>query len=296
MATRSAVPCKLARVFPLLKLPTELRLEVLRELLVTDKTHVKIHHKCPMVYFWREPPLEPNAKTFKFCVAILRTCRQLYKEGMPILYEQNTFNTSINAPDRGFLVPERILIADGYTISSTVANRVQRLQLRIPVCFVSIRRQMAQFALQIEYFPNLQYLSIEVYFYRKPNDPIEVEEKLPTERAEEILRGLHVVRGLKTVKFTGLVPTYAAELIAHMTSSLDLANLTQMFGDLEYFLSAIGSINRRSMMDQFRRPLRQARDAMDKKDPRRFFAARGTIMNAVEVELQQDEQDVFKYD
>jgi len=268
-----------------MKLPTELRLEVLRKLLVTDEIYFMIYRNCTTAYVLRKPTFE---KTFKFCIAILRTCRQLYREGMPILYEQNTFDISRCAHDWSFRPQEN-------AISSTLAGCLHRLHLGIVLDAQNprfIRQRMAKFALQIEFFPKLQYLSIELrlwsHCYTK-----NVEGEVPTEVAEEIVQALNLVRGLKTVELTGLTPTYATELIARMTSR-DPVNLTHMFGALEYYLSATGLVGNWSMMNQFQQQLREARDAMDEKDQRRFFAVRDTILKGVEAELRRARQDYFK--
>jgi hypothetical protein len=194
--------------FPLMKLPTELRLKVLRELLVTDEVHPKIYLCCTTVYILREP----FRKTFKFCIAILRTCRQLYREGMPILYEQNTFDISRCASEWSLGHP-------GNVISSTLARRLRRFHMKIVLNAQNpgyIRQKIAKFALQIEFFPELQYLSIGMrdfgcYYSKIP------EGKVPTEVAEEIAQALSQVRGLKTVEWTGLTPTYATELIVRFS-------------------------------------------------------------------------------
>jgi hypothetical protein len=64
-----------------------------------------------------------------------------------------------------------------------------------------------------------------------------------------------------------------------------------MFNGLEYCLSAIGLVRNRSMMDRFRQPLKEARDAMDEKDQRRFFAVRDTILKSVEAELRNAREE-----
>lgn len=71
--------------FPFMRLPSEIRLMIYERIPIELKVREFTHHA----------PDTPNSKPFRFslidrtiCAAILRTCRQVYKEANPILHKK----------------------------------------------------------------------------------------------------------------------------------------------------------------------------------------------------------------
>jgi len=69
-------------VFPFFALPTELRLDVYFELLVTND---------PLMVTWRGPR-KPKKQQKRMYTAILRANKQCRDEGLTVLYGENVFD------------------------------------------------------------------------------------------------------------------------------------------------------------------------------------------------------------
>src|ERR1700734_764329 len=73
--------------FPLMKLPAEIRLEILRVLLWQQEPLKKIGRRP-----WDEEVARGEATNYAFHPAILATGRKLNEEGCTVLYEENTLD------------------------------------------------------------------------------------------------------------------------------------------------------------------------------------------------------------
>src|ERR1700733_2236098 len=71
--------------FPLMKLPAEIRLKILRELLWQSEPLKKIGRRA-----WYEEFTRVEGTNYTFHPAILATRRKLNEEGCTVLYEENT--------------------------------------------------------------------------------------------------------------------------------------------------------------------------------------------------------------
>jgi len=71
--------------FPLMELPAEVRLKLLRELLWQPEPLKKIGRR-----YWLTPVAHVEGTNYAFHPAILATCRKLNEEGCTVLYEENT--------------------------------------------------------------------------------------------------------------------------------------------------------------------------------------------------------------
>ncbi|KAJ9602153.1 hypothetical protein H2200_013273 [Cladophialophora chaetospira] len=105
---RTMRPTSSSKICPLLDLPAEVRIIILRYLLKQDEPLAYLRH--PVIVTRKYYLTEYFAWEFdrywglKLSPAILRTCKHLYKEGFPILYDENKFTFHLLLQQEGPVV------------------------------------------------------------------------------------------------------------------------------------------------------------------------------------------------
>ena len=301
-----------------MKLPAEIRLKILRELL---------WHPEPLTLFYDdefEPMFPPwslsgalrrtgvvvRRTNYAFHPAILAVCRTLNQEGTPVLYEENTVDVTIKE-DRShsrlsvtcdWMGSERSLIR----VSETLNAKARRLRITIQVSSnyqaKTIRVMLRDVVGVLQ--ANPQWCSLDFHLERlDPKDKThddwsdewsdEEDEIRVTD--EEILRPLSLLRRLKDVDFSGVCPHFAAGLIEVMKSDCPVVDLPKMFNNLDYYTDSIFADDPplESSLDEV---FVLAQNAMDEGNEAEFYKYRNKVMWEIDKIRSQELVDVFKHD
>lgn len=190
------------RVAPtLLQLPTELRIHILRYLLKSSLPMTNPHIHCQGASEGR------SIRTVH--VHILRTCRRIYLEGSPILYQENTFRFTEWSSWFSFKFSSFPIHRDGIRhleIHTTVAERYCHRAFHVPgVGIVADMRTRGPVGWDWPWespwhFPNLRTLKLELdQFellpdYPDANTPHFRPDPMTTEGRDALLTKLYVIR------------------------------------------------------------------------------------------------------
>lgn len=122
----------------LLTVPTEIRLEIYKYLLIGKSTRTINRRRCTEVICNRPPPTPTYWDSLKepehcccsnqLSIAVLRTCKQIYREGVDVLYSQNHF--AVGNRNSDYVMPNVKLFFD--QIRPTNISYIQKLTLLIP--------------------------------------------------------------------------------------------------------------------------------------------------------------------
>ncbi|KAK3109416.1 hypothetical protein LTR53_017360, partial [Teratosphaeriaceae sp. CCFEE 6253] len=168
---------------PLLSLPAELRNAIWRYVLVHDLSRKYIPFD-PFAANGHDPePVSP---------AILATCQQVYREGAPILYGENTFmaHTSILAALPAFLLSKN-------------PTRIVRPPVKRPRVLALIRRYYIHVRLDVD--PRFTALHAQRSFTGIAELEIEVFQAMYGSCDFSVLRLFEGVRGVEKVVIKGSV-------------------------------------------------------------------------------------------
>ena len=246
----------------LMQLPTEVRLQILQELLWQAKplrieTYInwEDRDRIQMTRF------EPKA-SFRFCPAILRVCRQLHEEGEPMLYE-NTFACDIWFDDNGnpseghhssllkcgwdvWENPPRKDRASSLPVPPCLTKNIKRLDLSIHVpgiwWMLDMRAAVRNFVKGFERLKQVVQLDVNV---QSDMDEDETQEVFDDVSGEDVMVSkqelldlaagpLALMRCLQSVRFNGVSEKVARELASAMTQktcAIDLPRMSDALSD-----------------------------------------------------------------
>src|SRR5271170_5646890 len=257
-ATPSSRPKKQSRrppkkKFPLMKLPAEIRLKILRELLWQPEPLKKIGHRS-----WHEEVTRVEATNYAFHPAILATCRKLNEEGCTVLYEENTVDVIFFC--YAFDYSQYRIGWMGYAtdlerVSESLSQRARKLRITVEVYRRSdvsadiVRSDLRNLVKILQ--ANPQWCNLDIRLEREELD-------------EEILRPFGILRRLRHVDVTGVSPQFAAELSELMKSDSPVIDLPKMYYHFSRQTRAILWYGRRGFNTfDLLSPARQAMDAAD---------------------------------
>jgi hypothetical protein len=285
-----------------MRLPAEIRLKILRELL---------WHPEPLKVLGEiSRPTWDNRLTgtnFTFYPEILAVCRKLNEEGGPVLYEENTVDVVVyRYKGYPFLtrfewmgVPESLA-----TISESLSARARKLRITIDVerplhdAFRTMRTHMRQLVNVLR--ANPQWCSLDVRLGNHILNPMPCgrfsDEKNGIWLDEEILRPLQLLRRLQHIEFTGVSPQFAVEMTELMKSDRPIVDLQKMFDALEDYAyrSINDKIDEREVFSE--EDMRLAEEAMEACNVTNFYKYRNKVIWDLEKFLRKQRADAFKND
>jgi hypothetical protein len=301
--------------FPLMKLPAEIRLKILRELL---------WHPQPLARETREisnlPPFVPylalpmrtqprsyvvEQTNYSFYPAILAVCRQLNEEGSPVLYEENTVDVTVYYDPLQY----EFYRCDWMGYSSALASTSKSLSLRARKLRITVQvrspkhvtsKTMRRFVRELVKVlqANPQWCNLDVrledHVPDQMRDELLSDEEDEIQLDQEILRPFNLLRRIQHVNFTGVSPQFAARLSNLVKSDCPVIDLPKMYDSLEdYFNTCVSDELREEFPDEY---LDLAEDAMDVGNVTEFYKHRNKVMWEVEKSLRKEHADVFKHD
>jgi hypothetical protein len=270
--------------FPLMKLPAEIRLKILRELLWQSEPLKKIGRRA-----WYEEFTRVEGTNYTFHPAILSTCRKLNEEGCTVLYEENTVEVMFFC--YGFDYNSHRIDWMGYAtdlkrVSESLSQRARKLRITIEVycqndLSADIARSDLRDLVQI-LLANSQWCSLEIHIKRN-------------ELHERFLRPFGILRRLRHVDVTGVSPQFAAELSELMKSDSQVADLPKMYDHLARHARTVLSQSSRGVnpFDDFLFDVEEAMDAGNVAD---FCKHRDKVLWEVEKIARENYQQIFQYD
>jgi hypothetical protein len=263
-----------------MKLPAEIRLKILRELLWQPEPLKKIGR-----HSWSETVTHVEATNYAFHPAILATCRKLNEEGCTVLYEENTVDVIFF--HYGFEYNQYRIDWMGYAtdlerVSESLSQRARKLRITVKVYYKNydIARSDLRHLVEI-LMANPQWCSLD----------IRLEDK---ELNEEILRPFGILRRLRHVDVTGVSPQFAAELSELMQSDSPVIDLPKMYHRLTQHTHAVLSQSSRDV-NPFDL-LFPAEQAMDTGNAADFYKHRDMVLWEVEKIARENYQRIFRYD
>ena len=295
--------------FPLMKLPTEVRLKILEELLVCNAP-LRISNwvdkrEDDHLYIPPYSTLE-MWKNFKLYPEILRSCKQLSSEGTPLLYDKNSIDVQFHHRYQGdyssaFLRPGwtfGVSFMEGLVPSTYLQHRVRKLHVTFQ-SYTSYdardaREMVRTFVLRLNQLPNIKSLTIHFEQSLDVIDYSDDEESEPDWSADEVLRCLNLARGLEHVSFTGMTPKKAEELITLMTGHTPIVNLPMMAVSLRTYCENV--VVDLEDQDDIWDALDHADMMMDMDSVEGFLAARKSVMDCVGDLLKEYHAAVFADD
>jgi hypothetical protein len=314
--------------FPLMKLPAEIRLKILEQLLVCKHGPLRItgpahcshssHDSNPRDPVHHTSLYYPKRKTLDLHPAVLCVSKQLYQEGRQILYGQNSFDVKLWYDDYCDFYDDEddygarsrfmrcgwdmLNFVEAMTIPLSLRVFVQRLHLTISISAYDdefdIRRVIRAF---IRRLPLLRGVKSLVIHLEKDDDSDDDDddddddgENWYIEWANNLFRPFGLVRGLEKVSFTGIVPSQASELVSLMTSQKSVVDLPRMFRALRtYVRSIVGGPEHDWDIEE---ALHRAESAMDRDCATDFMEWRQEVIDIVDDLLETRRQDMFRHD
>jgi hypothetical protein len=266
-----------------MKLPAEIRLMILRELLWQPEPLRKIGHRS-----WHEEVVRVEATNYAFYPAILATCRKLNEEGCTVLYEENTVDVIFF----GYAFDYNQYRIDwmGYApdlewVSESLSQRAWKLRIKVdvyPQIYVPadiVRSGLRDLVKILQ--ANPQWCSLDIRLEREELD-------------EEVLRPFGILRRLRHVDVTGVSPQFAAELSELMKSDSPVTDLPKMYCRLSRHTHAVLSQSSRDVNPfDLLFPAEQAMDAGNAAD---FYKHRDKVLWEVEKIARENYQRIFGYD
>jgi hypothetical protein len=305
--------------FPLMKLPAEIRLKILRELLwqpeplkITRESHNLF--PLPIGTQFLYPSSAPyhhygsyfiETPNWAFHPAILAVCRKLNEEGCPVLYEENVVDVTVYCDP--FQFEEYQCDWMGYpsdldSVSKSLSERVRKLritvQVRCPnyVSSATMRRSIRDLVKVLQ--ENPQWCSLDIRLEDHVPDHLGLRSSSGEDDEihldEEILRPFNLLRRLHHVDITGVSPDFAAKLSSLMKGDASVIDLPKMYSSLERYDSIFVSDTIHDMLSEDY--VGFAEDAMDAGDVQNFYKYRDMLMWEVEKALRRENADVFKND
>ena len=303
----------------LLELPAEIRLNILRYLLVHSEPisfAIKSTTKKPYSTSdfgpgflngvrYNQRPLWRYVKTrnFHFSVQILGVCKSLHREGWPLLYNKNQLKLHLYF-DSGIMTPFRCSQdRDPYILwelPSTVRQNMSKIVLDIEsseVGSLDLEDLDVDLFLEIGDFIEGKDVTIDIHLGVGWRQGLSRE---PTKKQkEELLRNFYPFKGNRCASARVMLNGHNVEpeWAKVMESSEPAYLLPVMFQRLEYFVESTENANeRRQLLDE----CTELWDTVTNWDSEAFFAGRSKIlakMDRVETRTRaRARQDVFDAD
>ena len=279
--------------FRILDLPSEVRHLILEELLWRAQPLESIQHAA---WFQAETIRHPYVRN-GIEPAILQTCKQLYNEGIEILYDNtisarcDTFNDGIPSAT----IYPFILWQDWDRMLGTLPTAVRQLasKLSIHIHMVSsdadtsieLQEQLRTIARALRRTPAWQDITVQVT--REDEGASDINKW--TQAEAKVLQPLQYLRNLRRVEFKGTVFPAKKSLAMDMMSSEPVADLelmhdrlwTYVHSMLDEEVNSVDDINAEAQAhawDLLRNTLRSTRD---NKDVKKFKRDRDRLMRLV---------------
>jgi len=265
-----------------MKLPAEIRLEILRELLWQQEPLKKIGRRP-----WDEVA-GVEATNYAFHPAILATCRKLNEEGCTVLYEENTVDVIFSYyvfDHNKYRIDWMNYAIDLEKVSKSLSQRARKLRITVRVhrqrgVLANIVRSHLQNLVKILQ-ANPQWCSLDIRLESEELD-------------EEILRPFGILRRLRHVDVTGVSPQFAAELSELMKGDSPVTDLPMMFYRLARHTPAVLSQSNRDVSSlDLLFPAKQAMNAGNAAD---FYKCRDKVLWEVEKVAREDYRRIFQSD
>ena len=297
-----------------MKLPAEIRLKILRELLWhpeplkfvrEDEDRPQFEPPWPLAGTHRCRGDLPEKTNYAFHPAVLAVCRKLNDEGIPVLYEENTVEVAVYQA-RGYSYGPRCGWMGHATslddISEILSVRARKLQIKVQVKSryttpESMRAVLRRLVDDLQQNP--QWCSLDIRLdehvpkhqlfdqFSEDEDEIHLND-------EEALRPFKLLRRLRHVRFSGVSPPLVAKLTSLMKSDIAVVDLPKMYDNLENYAYANADEEvPGTFLEEY---LYRAQDAMDDGNETDFYIHRNQVMWEVEKLLRKEQADVFKDD
>ena len=304
--------------FPLMKLPAEIRLKILRELLwqpepLKIRREMRSLHLCPIpapllyLSYGTEPSYGDYVETtnYAFHPAILATCRKLNEEGCPVLYEENTVDVTFYC--NPFDCDEYRSDWMGYavdlaSVSKPLSQRARKLRITVRIerpnsLPATIMRTYVRDLVKVLQ-ANPQWCSLDIRLEFEERDHSEFEssddEEDEIQLNEEILRPFDTLRRLRHVEVTGVSAPFAATLSGLMKGDSPVTDLPRMYDSLAQYTYA--SLSRRGANVIPHDHLHLAQQAMDAGNAADFYKHRDKVLWEVEKIARENHERIFQYD
>jgi hypothetical protein len=286
-----------------MKLPAEVRLEILRKLLWTPEP-LKLFREASeqattlptLLYPVELPPWDDGVigTNYTLYPQILAVCRKLNEEGGPVLYGENTVDVvvSLNPYRPRFEWMGHLSSLASISESFSVRTRKFRITIdaRIPPYVASMAMRDVVRGLVKVLQANPQWCSLDIRLENHISHPMQDE----TSSNEEILRPLNLLRRLQHIEFTGVSPQFAAELSKLAKSNRPIIDLPKMYDSLEsYSYRYIDAEFQQMFRNQ---DLSLTKDAMDAGNVADFYEHRDRVIWRVERYLKKKRADFFEND
>jgi hypothetical protein len=307
----------------LMKLPAEVRLKILRELLWTPEPLRLLREASPNTLTWTWPTVPPSwdgnvtGTNFTLCPEILAACRKLNEEGSPVLYEENTMDV-VASYDLGYfpvtnpvspygpINPEypygtklewmgRLSSLAGIPESFNARARKLRITVEVRTLFCGDPRRMRGVVRELVKVlrANPQWCSLDVRLEDHRPRPVGYgifsEEQDEIYLDEEILRPLNSLRRIRHIEFTGVSPQFAAELTELVKSDRPIIEPLKMYDSLKSYVDNYIS-------DGTEEDLELAENAAEADNMPEFYRYRDKLIWTIEKFLRKEREDVFKND
>ena len=265
-----------------MKLPAEIRLEILRELLWQPEPLKKKKFGDRTLY---QAVARVKATNYTFHPAILATCRKLNEEGCTVLYEENTVDVTFSCyalHHNQYRIDWMNYAVDLEMVSKSLSQRARKLRItvrahRLPANIVRSGLRNLVKILQA----NPQWCSLDIHLERE-------------ELGEEILRPFGILRRLRHVDVTGVSPQFAAELSELMKGDSPVTDLPEMYYCLtRYTRTVLSQHSRGANSFDLLFPAEQAMNTGNATD---FYKCRDKVLWEMEKIAREDYRRVFQSD
>ena len=300
--------------FPFMKLPAEIRLKILRELLWhpeplkfvrEEEDRPSLSPPWPLAGIHRCRGDLPEKTNYAFHPAVLAVCRKLNDEGIPVLYEENTVEVAVYQA-RGYSYGPRCGWMGHATslddISEILSARARKLQIKVQVRSryttpESMRAILRRLVDDLQQNPQWCSLDIRLDDHLPKHqlfDQFSEDEEEIHLNDEEALRPFKLLRRLRHVSFRGASPALVAKLTRLMKSDVPVVDLPKMYDNLENYAYANADEEvPGTFLEEY---LYRAQDAMDDGNEADFYIHRNQVMWEIEKILRKEQADVFKDD
>jgi len=287
-----------------MKLPAEIRLKILRELLWHPeplKALREASEPANDVRPWSRPgELRPwdgeiTGTNYTLYPEILAVCRKLNEEGGPVLYGENTVDVLVGYHPVCSYRPWLEWMGHSSTlasISESLSARARKLRITVKRNGSRATRALVRQLVNV-LRANPQWCSLDVRLGDMRNRLFSNEEDKICFN-EKILRPLYLLRRLQHIEVTGVSPQFATELSRLAKSDRPIINLPKMYDNLEgYGYRYVGAEFHQMFQNE---DLRRAKDAMDAGNVTDFYKYRDRVIWRLEIFLKERRADIFKND
>ena len=293
-----------------MKLPAEIRLKILRELLWHPEPLKALRETSDPAndIWWWSRPLDPQSwddaitgTNYTFYPEILAVCRKLNEEGGPVLYEENTVDVVVGyypRPPSGPRVEWMGRLSSLATISESLSARARKLRITVNNPCRATRTLVRELVDVLRANPQWCSLNVRLgdrisnsmqngFFFNK-EDEICWNEKT--------LWPLYLLRRLQHIEVTGVSPQFAAELSELAKSDRPIIDLEKMYDSLSRYAygSIEGNIDEGEVFSE--EDMRLAENAVEAGNVMDFYKYRDAVIWDLEKFLRKQRADAFKND